>query len=145
MSGDPDPVAVELWDAAIDRLLPRLQTPIARTRLERTRGHALFDDVLFVTVEDSYVAGYLNRSLYLLIEEAVTLERGRETEVTFAVAAPDSRPTYEASEDLSPDVADHATADDWGYAESVNTPMDVPTTREESPRRLRPILKPGRR
>ena len=145
VSGDPDTVAVELWDAAIDRLLPRLQTPIARTRLERTRGHALFDDVLFVTVEDSYVAGYLNRSLYLLIEEAVTLERGRETEVTFAVAAPDSRPTYEASEDLSPAVVDPATADDWGYAESVNTPMDVPTTREESPRRLRPVLNAGRR
>ena len=144
VSGDPDPVAVELWDSAIDRLLPRLQTPMARTTLERTRGHALFNDALFVTVEDSYVAGYLNRSLYLLIEEAVTLERGRETEVTFAVADPESGPTPEASEDLAPAVIDHASAHEWGQAETFNSPVDVPTTREESPRRLRPVLKPGR-
>ena len=145
VSGDPDPAAVELWDAAIDRLLPRLQTPMARTTLERTRGHALFNDALFVTVEDSYVAGYLNRSLYLLIEEAVTLERGRETEVTFAVADPDSRPTPEASEDLAPGVIGHASANDRGYAESDTSTVDVPPGREESPQRLRPVLKPGRR
>ena len=144
-SGDPDPVAVELWDAAIDRLLPRLQTPMARITLERTRGHALFNDVLFVTVEDSYVAGYLNRRLYHLIEEAVTLERDRETEVTFAVADPDSMPTPEASEDLAPGVLDHASADDRGYAESDTSTVDVRRAREESPQRLRPVLKPGRR
>ena len=84
-TGDPDPVAERIWQAAIERLRPQIPRPTFETWIAPTRGHSFDGDALVVLVKDEYCAGVLHRQRYGALAEAVRLERGQETEITFAV------------------------------------------------------------
>ena len=84
-TGDPDPGAERIWQAAIERVRPQMPRPTFETWIAPTRGHSFDGDALVVLVNDEYCAGVLYRQRYGALAEAVRLERGQETEITFAV------------------------------------------------------------
>ena len=132
VSGDPDPEAVELWQAVIDRMRSRIPHSAVETYLEPTIGHVLDGDTLIVAVPDSWIADYLYNRYHLILVEQLGAERGRETEVDFAMREPErdfelpgdaleANPEHEDEPSSNPDSSEPSARPFTSQVDSVET------------------------
>jgi len=78
--------AQEIWDAALGELQIQVSKPNYRTWLEKTVGFSYQDNQFVVSVPNSFVAEYLGKNQYSLIEKTlVGITSSPDVKVTFQV------------------------------------------------------------
>jgi len=78
--------AQEIWDAALGELQIQVSKPNYRTWLEKTVGKSYQDNQFVVSVPNSFVAEYLDKNQYSLIEKTlIGLTSSPDIKVTFQV------------------------------------------------------------
>jgi len=79
------PTAQEVWDRALGELQIEVSKPNYTTWLKNSRGISCQDDVFVVGVPNTFVAEWLARRFYSLIEKTLANIIGGDVEVQFAV------------------------------------------------------------
>ena len=78
--------AVEIWDAALGELQIQVSKPNYRTWLDKTVGLSYQEDQFVVSVPNSFIAEYLEKNQYSLIEKTlVGITASPDVKVTFQV------------------------------------------------------------